>query len=150
MIEPIATADDVRRRLNLPDSGEFDGSPGISDSDIEGYLEDAALDNARANSETALESKAAEMGTEIDADDVRKQIEWRLAGIKILSYRKGLRAYHQQSLGSMSRSYEVRSVPGLRDELADWDPSGGLGGGAVRRNSSRSVRSARLDSTTNS
>lgn len=114
MVEPIATAQDVRGRLNLPDAGEFEGSPGISDEDIELYLEDAAADNVRENDLGRMD------------ETTQKQIEWRLAGIKILGQRKGLRAYHQQSLGSMSRSYEVKSIDELRSELDDWDPSGNL------------------------
>lgn len=115
MADPIATPTDVRDRLNLPDETETVGdTAGISDPAIQTYLDDAAADNARAND-------IGKMG-----DNVRKQIEWRLAGLKILWYRKGLRAYHQQSLGSMSRSYETRSVEELRSELDRWDPSGTL------------------------
>lgn len=142
MVDPVATAADVRDRLNLPGETETLGDiSGISDEDIKAYLDDAAFDNARVNSQEDLEAKAEEMDGDITAEDVREQIEWRLAGIKILSYRKGLRAYHQQSLGSMSRSYETRSIRELREELRDLDPSGELGGG-VRRNTDRKVRSA--------
>lgn len=114
MADPIATPTDVRSRLNLPEKDEFAQDSGISDQEIQTYLEDAAFENARHND-------VGEM-----SDEHRKQIEWRFAGLKILSYRKGLRAYHQQSLGSMSRSYEAKSVEELRNELQDLDPSGNL------------------------
>lgn len=113
MVDPIADPSDVRTRLNLPEDTP-DGN-GISDDDILVYLVDAAAENARENNLSRMD------------DAQRRQIEWRLAGIKILSYRKGLRAYHQQSLGSMSRSYETKSIEDLRAELEDWDPSGNLG-----------------------
>ena len=116
MVDPIATPHDVRARLNLPDTTDsVDGVSGISDSDIKTYLEDAAFENQQANNLSRMD------------DATRKQIEWRLAGIKILSYRKGLRAYHQQSLGSMSRSYETKSIDDLRSELMQLDPSDSLG-----------------------
>lgn len=115
MADPIATATDVRSRLNLPDKDTTVGdTTGISDPEIQPYLEDAADANARENDVGSMD------------DGVRKQIEWRLAGLKILSYRKGLRAEQQKSIGSSSRSYETKSIVELRNELNKWDPSGNL------------------------
>lgn len=113
MADPIAHPEDVRRRLNLPDTSDLDdGEAGISDADIHVYLEDAAFDIQQATDFATLD------------DDLRKQLEWRLAGIKILSTRRGQRAYHQQSLGSMSRSYEVKSVEELKEWVRNHGPSG--------------------------
>lgn len=115
MVSPVATAEDVRARMNFPKETESVGAgSGISNGDITTYLKDAAADNARVNNVEQMDGST------------REQIEWRLAAIKILAYRKGLRAYHQQSIGSMSRSYETKSIDDLRGELDRWDPSGSL------------------------
>lgn len=111
MASPLATPHDVRARLNLPEKGQLDSGAGISDDEIRPYLEDAAFDIQQA-------------GTQGLSDDLRKQLEWRLAGIAILSQRKGLRSYHQQSLGSMSRSYEVKSVEELKEWVKRHGPAG--------------------------
>lgn len=113
MADPIATPNDVRARLNLPEPGQLGGGATISNQEISVYLEDAAFDLRDYS---------------LDAD-LRKQLEWRLAGIKILSQRKGLRSYHQQSLGSMSRSYEVKSVEELKEWVRTHGPSGILESG---------------------
>lgn len=112
MTDPIAEPIDVRNRLGLPEEDKPESS--ISNDRIQTYLEDAAADNARVNNVARMD------------DATRKQIEWRLAAIKIYSYSKGDKAFHQQSMGTMSRSYEVRSVDELKAELDSWDPSGRL------------------------
>lgn len=109
MADPVATPEDVRSRLNLPEDTP-DGN-GITDEAIDVYLSDAAFDIDQAQT------------TGMD-DDLRLQLEWRLAGIKILTQRKGLRAYHQQSLGSMSRSFEVKTVAELKEWVKNNGPSG--------------------------
>lgn len=102
MAEPLADATDVRSRINIPESTP-DGN-GVSDAEIGVYIQDATDD-------IELDGSLNEMD-----DTLRKHVEWRLAAIKILSQRKGSRAVHQHSLGSMSRSYEVKMI----EELKDW------------------------------
>lgn len=102
MAEPLADATDVRSRINLPESTP-DGN-GVSDVEIQTYIQDATDD-------IELDGSLNEMD-----DTLRKHVEWRLAAIKILSQRKGSRSVHQHSLGSMSRSYEVKTI----EELKDW------------------------------
>lgn len=112
MATPVATPDEVRSRLNLPTEAE---SPaGISNEDIQTYLEDAAF-------EVDQVSSGGQIG-----DALRKQLEWRLAGIMIFGTRKDLRSYHQQSQGNASKTFEVKQI----DELKQWvrrnDPTGSL------------------------
>lgn len=104
--DPIAEPRDVRRRINLDDPEQFDevDVSGISDADIRMFLEDASFDLSQATDIDAME------------DGLRRQLEWRMAALEILTIRKGSRAYHQQSLGSMSRSYEAR----ITNELREW------------------------------
>lgn len=102
MAEPLANATDVRSRINIPESTP-DGN-GVSDAEIDVYIQDATDE---------IELNGSLKGMD---DTLRKHVEWRLAAIKILSQRKGSRSVHQHSLGSMSRSYEVKTI----EELKDW------------------------------
>lgn len=102
MTDPLADPEDVRSRLNLPDTDEAEA--GISDSEIQTRLEDATFDITQVQKPSRMD------------DGLRKQLEWRLAGLKILSQRKGLRSYHQQSIGTVSRSYEEKTT----EKLAEW------------------------------
>lgn len=95
MATPEATPDDVRDRTNI-DLGKEEITP---------YLKDAVFDLSQSNDIGSID------------EDVRMQLEWRLAALKILGYRKGDRAYHSQSLGSMNRSYETKSTEDLRSEF---------------------------------
>lgn len=102
--EPVATPDDVRNRTNID----------VENEDITPYLKDAVFDLSQSNDITSI------------AEDVREQLEWRLAAYKILTYRKGDRAYHSQSLGSMNRSYEAKSTEELREEIRRIAADNGL------------------------
>ena len=133
MPDPIAIPHDVRSRINLPDAAEGEG--GISDGDIQTYLEDATFDLAQVNDLGAIEP------------DVREQLEWRLAAIDILSTRFGSRAVRQESLGSSQRSYEVRTVEALREKVSQiceandlTNPIAKNSRGGVQRDSERYVR----------
>lgn len=110
MAEPLANATDVRSRINLPESTP-DGN-GVSNTEIDVYIQDAT-------DEIELNGLLNEMD-----DTLRRHVEWRLAAIKILSQRKGSRSVHQHSLGSMSRSYEVKTV----EDLKDWIKRHGYAG----------------------
>jgi hypothetical protein len=102
---PIAEPRDVRERVNLSKSNPDEGdNSGISDDEIRTHLEDATFELSQA-------TRVGRMN-----DSLRKQLEWRIAAIQILSIRKGSRSYHQQSLGSMSRSYESKMI----DKLEKW------------------------------
>lgn len=134
MPDPIATPQDVYTRINIPEAeGRADGN-GVSEDDVITYLLDAVF---------ALE-QGNDLGT--IADDVRRQLEWRLAAIDILTTRIGSRAYHQQSLGSMSRSYEVKMVEKLREDVGRISRENDLESpidtvGGVERDTDRYVRS---------
>lgn len=101
---PVATAKDVRDRTNID----------LDEASIDPHLKDAVFDIAQSNT-------IGDIG-----DGVRKQLEWRLAAYKILSLRKGDRAYHSQSLGSLNRSYEVKSTDELREEIRRIAADNGL------------------------
>lgn len=143
MPEPIALPHDVRSRLNLSDATTGDAElsdGGMSDDDISTYLNDAVFKIAQVNDFEAIEA------------DVRKQLEWRLAAIDILSTRIGHRAYHQQSLGSMSRSYEVKMIDKLREDVSQICQSNDLENpiakntlGGVQRDTDRYVRATNPD-----
>lgn len=104
MASPEATPDDVRDRTNID----------LSNEEITPHLKDAVFDLSQSNDITSID------------EDVRMQLEWRLAALKILGYRKGDRAYHSQSLGSMNRSYETKSTEELRDDIERIAEANGL------------------------
>lgn len=133
MPDPIATPNDVRSRINLPDAAEGEG--GVSDRDISTYLEDATFDLAQVNDLDTIDP------------DVREQLEWRLAAIDILSTRRGSRAPGQESIGSAQRSFEENMVDTLREKVAQICTANDLTNpiarntlGGVQRDSERYVR----------
>lgn len=86
----------------------------LESAEIQSYLDDATYENELANDVAAM-----------DTETIR-QIETRLAAIKILTLRQQDRAVTNESLGSANKSYEVGMVSQLRRELAARDPSGTL------------------------
>lgn len=104
MATPEATPDDVRDRTNID----------LGNEEITPHLKDATFDLSQSNNIASID------------EDVRMQLEWRLAALKIRSIRKGDRAYHSQSLGSMNRSYEVKTTDELRDDIERIAEENGL------------------------
>ena len=100
--EPIGEPTAVRNEIPVdPD-----------DDVIDFQLEEAAFENAQVND-------TDEMG-----DAVRKRIEQKLAGLKILEGTD--REVGQQSIGSASKSIRGNTLDRLRREVDNLDPSGEL------------------------
>ena len=113
-----ATADDVRLDGNggviaVADPSEPGVDYGLTDADIEGYIDDAAFEAAQANSDYS------EWSTER-----QRQLEKYLAALKI-------RENVDKPISSTSRetasvSYESMTLPALKREVNKRDPSGQL------------------------
>mgnify|MGYP000353097756 CR=1 FL=1 len=115
---PTATADDVRLDGNggviaVADPSEPGVDYGLTDADIDGYIDDAAFEAAQANSDYS------EWSTER-----QRQLEKYLAALKI-------RENVDKPISSTSRetasvSYESMTLPALKREVNKRDPSGQL------------------------
>lgn len=116
MTDPIAQPSDVKDRINLD----------LDDEAIQTYLNDAAFENSKHNDVSSMD------------DDTIRQIEWRLAAIKILKYRLGSRSLNHQIIGAVQKTYESRMIRDLKSELQDYDPSGELGQ-SLKRSKKRNV-----------
>lgn len=99
MVEPLAEPSDVR--------GEIDTR--LDDDDIQFFIDDAAFENDRVNT------------IDNQSDGLRVRIERKVAAIKILERKE--REYTDESVGSVSYSYEVSTVSRLKNEVSELDPS---------------------------
>lgn len=102
MVTPLAQPDDVRGEINV----------GLSDSEIQFYIDDAAFENDRVNT-------VADM-----SDELRIRIERKVAAVKILERKE--REATEESVGPTSFSYEVSTIERLKDEVSELDPSNEL------------------------
>lgn len=125
-----ATADDVRLDGNggviaVADPNDAGVDDGLTDADIESYLDDAAFEAGQALTDYA------------DRDtDFKRQLEKYLAALKIRLYAD--RAVSDTSRETASVSYEGMSTAELKREVDKRDPTGTL---ATQRETSRYVGS---------